>query len=190
MKIFFNASLSGRKEFNENYEVVIAELNRLGYKLESPIQSGRTIADRQHESAVDAAKYYRKLIQSIAGADICVFEVSFPSTGIGHEISVAMDMNKPVIALHTIGKQPYVLEAMQSDKLQVIGYDLEELPKVLRYALDFATEQQDTRFNFFISPNIGHYLDWVSKRKRLPRAVYLRRLIEEDMKNNKEYSKE
>lgn len=189
MKIFFNASLSGRKEFNSSYDLIISEIERLGHKLDSPIKAGRTIVDRQHESGDEAAKYYRKLIRSITNADICVFEVSFPSTGIGHEISSAMNMNKPVIALHISGKQPYVLEAMQSDKLQVVSYDLEGLPKLLNYALDFASGQQDTRFNFFISPQIGNYLDWVAKKKRLPRAVYLRKLIEEDMKNNEEYGK-
>jgi hypothetical protein len=55
---------------------------------------------------------------------------------------------------------------------------------------DYLSDTQDVRFNFFISPQIGNYLDWVSKNKRIPRAVYLRRLIEEDMKNNKEYERD
>jgi hypothetical protein len=50
-------------------------------------------------------------------------------------------------------------------------------------------ENIDTRFNFFISPKIGNFLDWIAKKKKLPRAVYLRKLIEDDMDKNKEYSK-
>ena len=54
-------------------------------------------------------------------------------------------------------------------------------------ALDYVSSAQDVRFNFFISPTIGLYLDWISKNKRIPRAVYLRKLIEEEMRENKEY---
>ena len=61
--------------------------------------------------------------------------------------------------------------------------------EALKLALDYASDQMDTRFNFFISPKHGNYLDWISKNKKVPRAVYLRRLIEKDMDENKEYSR-
>ena len=36
-----------------------------------------------------------------------------------------------------------------------------------------------------LKPKIANYLDWIARKKRTPRAVYLRRLIEEDMKASK-----
>ena len=79
---------------------------------------------------------------------------------------------------------------MQSDKLQVASYNDNNLDEVLTLSIDYASEQVDTRFNFFVSPLIVNYLDWVSKKKRIPRAVYLRRLIEQEMKANPEYNEE
>jgi hypothetical protein len=65
--------------------------------------------------------------------------------------------------------------------------DLAELGKEIPMLLDFASDQQDTRFNFFISPKHQNYLDWIAKYKKVPRSVYLRELIETDMANNSEF---
>jgi hypothetical protein len=70
----------------------------------------------------------------------------------------------------------------------VIKYDATNLREQLKCALSFAQNNVDTRFNFFISPSIGNYLDWISKNKNIPRSVYLRTLIEKDMVINKEYN--
>ena len=40
------------------------------------------------------------------------------------------------------------------------------------------------RFTFFITREIAAYLDKVTVRKKVPKAVYLRKLVEEDMKKN------
>jgi len=69
----------------------------------------------------------------------------------------------------------------------LVEYTLPELKRTLDYGLEEALNQVDVRFNFFISPQIGRYLDWVSQKKRIPRAVYLRKLIEEEMNSNTEY---
>jgi len=50
-----------------------------------------------------------------------------------------------------------------------------------------AREKVDVRFNFYISPEIGRYLDWISQRKKLPRSVFLRGLVERHMHVDKEY---
>jgi hypothetical protein len=85
-------------------------------------------------------------------------------------------------------RDPIFLRGRQEEKLLILSYNNKNLEEVLESAVDYASEQQDTRFNFFISPQIGNYLDWVAKQKRVPRAVYLRRLIEEDMKKNQDIS--
>ena len=67
-------------------------------------------------------------------------------------------------------------------------YNFNNVEEELRLALDYASESQDTRFNFFISPNHQNYLNWIAKNRKIPRSVFLRRLINAHMENNKEYS--
>jgi hypothetical protein len=97
---------------------------------------------------------------------------------------MALNMGKGVIALYMKNKYPFLLGGIQSDRLVIEEYAPKNVKEVLKMAFDQLTEQMDVRFNFFISPSIGAYLDWVAKTKKEPRAVYLRKLIEEDMKKS------
>jgi len=188
MNFFFNASLTGRKLFLAEYEAIHAVIKGTEKTnlLHCPVMVG-TPEKVVKETLGQASAYFKKLQGWIKSADVCVFETSYPSMGIGFEIAMAMQLGKSLIVLHKPGEQSEVIAGLTNDKLQMIEYTLDTLRKDLRNALLCAVEQQDTRFNFFISPRIIAYLDWVAKRKRIPRAVYLRRLIEEDLKKNREY---
>ena len=59
--------------------------------------------------------------------------------------------------------------------------------EIIFQAIEKAREKVDVRFNFYISPEIGRYLDWISQRKKLPRSVFLRGLVERHMHADKEY---
>lgn len=183
MKVFFNASLTGRKEYLEHYNRINkAILSTDKEVVAAPVLSGDKAKSIEGDSK-EMMDYYKKLQSWIRKADICVFEVSFPSTSIGHEIALALYSSKPVIALHVEGAtKNLILETINDDRLQLIDYKLDDVENVVQDALDYASENMDTRFNFFISPQIGNYLDWISKNKKLPRAVFLRQLIQNDMK--------
>lgn len=190
MKIFFNASLTGKKLYQSNYLAIINQLEKLGHTIISAPVKTAELTKVTQASQQQAEKYYEDLMKSIAAADINVFEVSYPSTGIGHEIAVSLHKGKPVIALYVKGKNPYIFDSVIDEKLQVLEYRISELDTLLKDAVEYATDQQDVRFNFFVSPEIQRYLDWVAKFKRTPRAVYLRELLEKDMRENKEWKKQ
>lgn len=183
MKVFFNASLAGKRQFEQSYGSIYKVIEAAGYKIvASPVMVGE--AEKViKEDAKQAGSYYQKLQRWIKQSEICVFDVSYPSTSIGHEVALALYMGKPVVALHekSMPKNP-VLESIDDEKLQLVEYKEDELEEVVPEAIAFATEQVDTRFNFFISPEIGNYLDFVARERKVPRAVFLRQLIEEDMK--------
>lgn len=187
MKVHFIGDLGGNKN---DYNNIVAIIKKNGGELVTDHSLARTLKDIQTETPEDAELYAKKMSQWLKQADIVVVETTIPLLGAGYEIAMASQLGKPVIALYRPdGKNtPYVLRGLESEKLQVIGYNDKNLDEALNLALSYATEQMDTRFNFFVSPSIVNYLDWVSKKKRLPRAVYLRRLIEEDMRSNKEYN--
>lgn len=190
MKVFFNASISGKKKYINHYKQIIEAIGSTSNKVvAAPVNQGnqKRVAN---ESEEEAERYYRKLSGWIKSADVAVFEVSHPSLGIGYEVSYALNQGKPVIALHVEGKEPFIFESIPDDKLQVVEYDEENLLRILADSLDYAAEQMDTRFNFFISPKIASYLDWIARDKRIPRAVYLRNLIKNRMVSDKEYQED
>lgn len=133
--------------------------------------------------------WYKEVIQHVRAADTIFVEISYPSTvNVGHILTYALDTGKPVVALYKSGREPFFLRGRVDDKLILLEYTDKDIKEVVDNALEYASSAQDVRFNFFISPEIGRFLDWISKKKRLPRAVYLRKLIEEDMRSNKEFS--
>lgn len=189
MKVYFLGSISGKKRYLENYRQIVEALKELKVDLtENTLKPTETyIQSLDDEGKID---YYRQVLKWINEADVVVAEASYPSIGVGHEISLALEKSKPVVVLYEGGDAPHLLEGMQSEKLTVLEYKLDEVKQVVKDAIDYASEQMDTRFNFFIAPKHQNYLDWISRNKRVPRAVHLRRLLERDMAQNKEYQAE
>ena len=130
---------------------------------------------------------YLESVNSVKKADIVVMEVSGHSMSMGYLISKALEMNKPVIALHKKECTPNFIKGIGDPKLIISEYVEEDVEKVISESLKKATGLIDVRFNFFVNSKILNYLDWVSQKKMLPRSVFLRNLIEHEMKKDKEF---
>jgi len=130
---------------------------------------------------------YIQSIDSVKKADIVVMEVSGHSMSMGYLISKALEMNKPVIALHDKKHTPIFIKGIDDQKLIISEYDPESIEEVIKEALKKANSLIDIRFNFFINPKILNYLDWVAQKRMQPRSVFLRNLIEREMKKDKEF---
>lgn len=188
MKVFFLSTPRGMDKLKNNYKKIYDSVTELGYENVSDFTVGVEPESFYKGEEVDRVKHYKQMVDDVKKADVVVFETSTHSLAVGHMVNLALSMGKPVIALYIKGSMPYFLSGLVDDKFQLIEYNNENVKGLLDGALGYATGQADTRFNFFVSPSIVSYLDWVSKKRRLPRAVYLRRLIEEDMRSNKEYN--
>jgi len=188
MKIVFIASHTQSKELGDNYKLIRDAL----VASDNKIFTGN-LFNTNHDDLLanpdEREKWYKEVLRNVKESDITVVEISHPSTAnVGHILTFALDIGKPVIALYKDGRDPFFLRGRVDDKLTLLSYTEKDIKSVVASALDYVASAQDVRFNFFISPAIGLYLDWVSKSKRLPRAVYLRKLIEEEMRENKEYN--
>lgn len=188
MKIYFSAAVSRvPPEIRDNYELIIESLKNLGHNVLAEHLKGKTAEKIKKQTEEEALEIQRKMTKKKKQADLIVLEVSTPSFGVGQELAFALENNKPVIALHVSGKEPHLLLDRGKDFLFIGEYTRDTVKDVLRGLIEEAKDQMDIRFNFFVSPKIVRYLDWIAKHKKLPRAVFLRKLIENHMKRNKEY---
>jgi len=188
MKVFFLSTPRGMDKLKDNYQAIYESIEKLGYENVSDFTVGVEPDAFYKGEEIDRVKHYKQMVDDVKKADVVVFETSTHSLAVGHMVNLALSMGKPVIALYIKDNMPYFLSGLVDEKLQLLEYKVENIKELLSEALSYATGHADTRFNFFVSPSIVYYLDWVSKEKRIPRAVYLRRLIEEDMRSNKEYN--
>ena len=188
MKIYFTSSARGVREFKKKYGRIFQTIEKLGHKnLDDLVLTidKDVFYDGTHD---DQTTLYEQTIKFIKESDIIILEVTVPSFSMGYVLHKALEMNKPVIALYQTGNPPFFAQGIENDKLQVIEYSESDIENTLRDAIEYAQGKADVRFNFFISPSIGNYLDWISRVKKIPRSVYLRGLIEKDLSDNDEYN--
>jgi flagellar hook-associated protein FlgK len=191
MKIYFSSAMSNvTNDVRDSQDLIVSVLKELGHVVVVEHRIGKIGENLTEQSEDEALAAQRKMSKWKKQVDLMVVETSVPSFGVGQEISEALADNKQVVALYLKGSKPHLLQSGGKDQLYLAEYDVDNLKKVLGEYIEYARTRVDTRFNFFISPAIGSYLDWIAKNRRVPRAVYLRRLIEKDMKENKEYNEE
>lgn len=187
MTIYFTASVRGKKEFAANYRKIVDVLEKTGYKIFSDHILENDPSKIENQNRDQSNKAYSKLISRIKKSDVFIAEVSTQSLSVGHEITEAINMNLPVVLLYTGKTKPTLLFGSKYSKLQIVEYDNKNIETILPEVVEIAKKYSDVRFNFFVSPKILSYLDWVSKKRMVPRSVFLRDLIEKEMKKDKEF---
>ena len=188
MKVYFTCSARGTDNFGKYFSKIFQVVKNEGHKHLDNFKDEsdpELVYSLTHE---DRVKLYEEAMDYLKIADVTVLELSTHSLTMGFLLQRALGMGRPVIGLYKTGFRPAFVTGISDDKMQLIEYKDElDLEDQLIEALDIASSLQDVRFNFFISPAIGNYLDWIAKNKKIPRSVYLRNLIQKDMEENEEY---
>jgi hypothetical protein len=182
MRVYFSSTVKAKKSLEKNFQLIYKTIEDLGHRNVSDFLMKVEPEKFYARPSGIATAHYRQMLTKIKSADAVVFEVSVASLGIGYLVNLVLDMEKPVILLHTRETPPYLFHFIKNEKLQVHEYSQENIKQVLSSALDVAKESANVRFTFFVTPRILQFFDFVAKKKKLPRAVYLRRIIEEAMK--------
>jgi hypothetical protein len=188
MNIYFTASLAGKDHYIKNYHAIVDNLKAKGHAVISDHILESTESEVQMSSKDERLKFHAKLEKWLKGCDFIVAETSFPSISVGYEISLALQMNKPVLILYSEGEPPSLLAHHHNDKLVCEKYDLMNVQNILVSFMDYIQGKGEMRFIFFITPQIGMYLDEIAKNEKVPKSVYLRKLIERDMKDRRSNS--
>lgn len=189
MKIYFIASsrLVGvdPKMYGKIYSYLANDYKMVSDKVLKWTRQG--IKEMEKVPKIKKVENYKDSMLSIKKADIVIMEVTGHSMSIGYMLSKALEAGKPVIAIHQKSYVPNFISGIVDPKLLIAEYTGENIFQVLDESLKKAKSLIDVRFNFFVSPKILNYLDWVSQKKMTPRSVFLRDLIEKEIKKDREF---
>lgn len=132
-------------------------------------------------------KRYKKRLQETSKADVCVYEISYPSFGVGQLAQEAIREGKPVILLYYKGNPPHFFTgtAEVEKRVQLLEYDENNIENVLIDSLEIAEELLTTRFTMLMPANLNKYLTGIKKRFGLSRSEYIRKLLQQDMSKQK-----
>ena len=190
----FVGSIRGKSENVAAYTTIVNSLKKLNCKVVADHVLKNSQNDLSKMSRSENIVFHRKIIKNLNSCDIVVSECSHESLSVGYLLSYAIEREeKPTIVFYrSNAPQPNLFPTLSSsEKLFLVKYEnLDELKKLIGQYLNYAKEQLDTRFNFFVSPTIERYLSWVAKHRKLPRSVFLRKLIEDSIAKDKAYKDE
>lgn len=181
MTIYFTASFAGKKNNSENYRKIIEYLKSKGHKVISDHIVKAEEKEIQSEKPEERLAFQRQLEKWLNACDFVIAEASFPSTSVGFEISLALHRGKPVLILYTNENPPTLLAQHKNENLVCDRYTPDTLAQIIDEFVSYVEGTEDTRFTFFITPQIAQYLEEVSQKEKMPKSVYLRKLIERDM---------
>lgn len=185
MKIFLNASPRGDKEFGKHYKIIYNELTKLGYQHVNhevvKYNSEQFKKDMEMGRKAQIDLYGRK-IKAIKLADICIYETSLHSLGIGFLVNKSLEQGKPTIVLYYKNNIPHFISGAEDEKLIVREYTEENIKDVLKEAITVARERRDKRFNFFISPKLLDYLEKASSQQGVTKSKFIRNLLMDHMR--------
>ena len=184
MRFFFSASIHGKQQFEQHYRIIEQEVKRLGHEIDTSTVINNNSEVMKDFDEQEVLEFHKSVMNGMKRSDALLIEASYPSISVGFNLAAAVQLAKPVIIFHSGNQEPHLFRTLEkiNDKFQVIRYaSLDELRKELPQALTFATDSQDTRFNFFISPEHAKYLDWIAQNYKISRSVYLRKLINHEM---------
>lgn len=182
MTVYFTASIVGKKDYLHSYLKIINTIKDKGFLIISDHIINTTESSIRLETKEERLSFSKQLEKWISSCDFMIAETSFPSISVGYEISLALSIGKPVLILYSAGYPPSLLAHHKDEKLICEKYTPETLKAIIDDFINYFQGTEETRFTFFITPEIALHLDNISKKEKLPKSVYLRKLIEKDIK--------
>ena len=118
MKVFCGVPFLGVKQFKNYYQALYEEISSLGYdhvdedflKISYDVWMKKMTQDKKSHT-----EHFQQKMKSIQKADICIFEASFHSLGIGFLIQKTLEEGKPCIVLHLNKNIPIFLSGAKHE---------------------------------------------------------------------------
>ncbi len=183
MKIYFGASVSGKKLYLTNYLKIIEVIRELGHEAVYDNFFKTSVEEVQHQTLEQKMKVHQNLGTLKLKSDLILMEVSYRSFALGQEIAHAFRIGKPVLALYTDGQVPHFILSDAGDRLLVSEYTMDSLKQKIVEGVAFLNPHETKRFTMNMPASIVDFLDKVSRENNTTRSDYIRSLIQSEMHN-------
>ena len=121
MNIYFACSITGGRDFEPIYQVIIAALLADGHEVPTAHLADPGV--KTLEAIVDPGEIYERDTAWMRACTVLVAEASTPSHGVGYEIAYALSVGKSVLCIYREG-QPIskMLTGNSQPNIQVKSY--------------------------------------------------------------------
>ncbi len=185
MKIFFHASIYGKRFYEKQYKTIVEICESNKNQVYSDHILKRNYRDTDKFSREDHERDFRKITDEIKKSDAVIVEGTYPSIGTGHYMTIALSYLKPVLVLYQ--KNPHgVLVGNPNRLLFLEKYNIKDLDKlkkkIARFMLLAKKKTLKNRFNLMLDDEMVEFLDIQAKKLNLSKADLIRQMISEKAK--------
>lgn len=191
MKVYFNASLAGKEKYQEEFKTLIKIIKELEHDVYADHIMNRDHRKLNKQTKEEHEANFQKARNQIQKSDVMIVEATYPSIGVGYAMTIALEMYKSVLVL--CQTTPHGLLIGDPNRLLTVKkYKIKNREKLKDIIKMFLKKSESRllkkRFNFMIDQTQEEYLEWVSKKQLISKSNFIRQLVDESLKNNKEYS--
>jgi hypothetical protein len=195
MKIYFTASTAEFVKYRNLYfsirEFLIKEDHILTRdwlpKADNHIKNG-------HEILTDMKEIYKDCLLAIQESDLVIIEDTVSNFSTGHQITVALQRQKPTLVLWSEPKHRHFkntfIQGIESEYLEVHEYTKKGYIEIIKkFVKKYENANQKNRFHLVLGEVERKYLDWAQYNKNKSRTKVIKESIRKFMDNDEEYQK-
>lgn len=193
MKVHFACSTSELESYKGNYRNICSLIKQMGHTIMRDwLEEAIHLIESKTTPLLDREDVYNKVVASILASDVLVVEGTIASFSLGHQITLGLSKNKPILFLvaskNNSKKNNKIkdtfLAGLNSPLLKVVEYDNSNLPDILNEFLNNNGGRPVVKFNIVLTREIESYLDWVSFTYKTNRSEFIRNLILKHMRDD------
>lgn len=179
LRIGFVASIRGKDYYNNYYQKIITHCQNSGHTIKHLLDL--SLDEIETMTAIAKDKLFHDFHKEILDYDIIIIDCSYASIDIGFRISHYLSHGKTVILLHakeSDARKRLAMLDQEDERLLVYEYTHDTLSEILKDAIHTAHTKIEKRFTIIFPSELFAQLELVSQKKKVPKAVYIRNLIE------------
>lgn len=136
MNIYFSCSITGGRQDQQIYHAIVDLLLQSGHEVPTAHLSRADVMEK--EITIQPGEVYQRDVKWVLGCDALIAEVSTPSHGVGYEIALALQHQKPVLGCYQSGRRvSKMLTGNDSPTLKMYAYhSLDDLIPEIRLFLN------------------------------------------------------
>jgi hypothetical protein len=177
MKIAFLAPIETASPNRKQHIAIVDYLTKAGHSVDHALSvTAETLSVWDEEKR---AEYFSAFYSRIGKCDIVIAECTYPSVHVGFEISHAIQQGKEVIVLKAKNAIPDVMTSDQlnlNKNMYIYEYTPDTLFSMIKEALEC-----NQKYNVLFPTEMVNKLNEISKKKNLPKSVYIRQLLEKGL---------
>lgn len=195
MKIYFTCSTA---EFNTHkdlyFEIRDFLVNENHILTRDWLDKTRKRIDQGDKEVTDIKEIYKACIQAIYDADIVIIEDTVSNFSTGHQITVALQRQKPTLVLWSKPKHRHFkntfINGIDSEFLEFYEYKNNGYKEIIqKFVKKYENAKQKNRFHLVLNEPERKYLDWAQFNKGKSRTKIIRESLKNHITNDEDFNK-